>query len=293
MKSALMAVGLAVLTSPLLAQFNIVTNGDFEKGMSEWSGGGTGGSPGIFTEDLTGLGKSQAFAVYPGVSVLPVNPYTISQNVPLIGGTYYEFTADILSHAKAKDVMGPMIEVKINSRSIYRWQRFAKGIEAGVYREKLVVRFQSYLTGNPALNIEFQRPGHVYTSSTPRIFIDDIQVRIAELPSVSIAGDRKLGQSMTISMQGTPNAVAILFLSPRLASKVMRVPGFRGWWELEIASARPILSGTIRQNDGRWTGTLKVPKDKNLLGRSLYWQGIEISKTHSIGPAYDFNITGG
>ena len=292
MKSAILAVGMALLTAPLLSQGNLLSNGDFEKGMAGWTGNGTGGSPGIYTEDLTGLGKSQAFAVYPGISVLPVNPYTITQSVPLQAGAEYEFSADIMSQAQYKDSLGPLVEVKIGSASVYQWQRFSTGIQAGTYREKLVARIRPTVTGTQAFKIEFQRPLHVYTTTTPRIFIDNIQLRLAARPSIGVAGDRLLGLPMAVWMEGTPSALGLLFVSARRLPTPIRVPGFVGTWELGLSSTLLVLAGPLHAQLGTWKASIQVPKDTNLLGKSLYWQGIEVGKTWSIGPAHDFNITG-
>ena len=293
MRSATFLLGLAALSAPLLAQSNVVKNGDFETAMIGWTESGIGVAPGIQKVDVTGLGASNAFTINPGGKVYapPHAPYVLTQSIIAIPGVEYEFSADVFVFATANNAQGPMVEVKIGGVSVFKFQRWLGSIKTGSYREKIAGRFSQLKAGKYDLTIEIQRPKYTANTGTPRISIDDIKLAISAKPSVFIAGDRLLGSTWTLNAEGTPGSAVGVFIAPKLFPTSISVPGFRGKFELHLGSMAFLLAGALDAKTGMFSVKLPVPNDKNLLGNPLYWQGIEIGKAGSIGPAHQFNVT--
>lgn len=293
MRSASLVVALAVISSPVFSQSNVVSNGDFENGMTGWTESGIGVNPGILKVDVTGLGASNAFTINPGGKVYnpPHAPYVLTQSVLMIPTVEYEFSADVFTYASANNAQGPMIEVKIGGVSVYKWDRFLGGIKTGNYREKIAGRFSQAKAGKTDLTIEIQRPKYTANTGTPRFSIDDIKIAIAPRPSVFISGDRVLGSTWSLDAVGTPGAAVGVFIAPKLFPTPISIPGFKGQFQLHLASVAFLLAGALDSKTGLMNVKLPVPNDKNLLGNPLYWEGIEVTSAPSIGPAHQFNVT--
>lgn len=293
MRSPLLLLGMAALVSPLLAQSNVIKNGDFENKMTNWTAGGEGGSPGIVSADLKGLGTSNAFSIFPGGKVFnpPHKPYILKQSIVIIPKVEYEFSADVMSVATGNNAQGPLVEVKIGGVSVFKWQRFVGGIKTGTYREMIAGRFSQAKAGKVDIEIEIQRPKYIYNTRTPRFYIDNIKLAISPRPSVFIAGDRRIGGNLALRLQGTPGAAVGVFIAPKLFPTPLSIPGFKGRFELHLSSVGFLLAQALDAKTGLASVSLPVPNDKNLLGQSLYWEGVEVSTNPSIGPAHNLNLT--
>jgi hypothetical protein len=293
MKSAFLVLGLVALSSPLLSQNNLIVNGDFENAMTGWTASGGGVAPAVTSEDMLGLAKSNAFSIHPGATVYapPHPPYILKQSILIIPKVEYEFSADVLSIATRNNAQGGMVEVKIGGVSVFKWDRWLSGIKTGTYREKIAGRFSQLLAGKHDLTIEIQRPKYTAHTGTPKTAIDNLKLSISTRPSVFIAGDRLLGTNWNLNAVGTPGAAVGVFIAPKLFPTTINIPGFKGKFELHLASVAFLLAGALDAKTGMMNVKLPVPNDKNLLGNPLYWEGIEVSATPSIGPAHQFNVT--
>jgi hypothetical protein len=154
---------------------NLVTNGDFETGLTGWSVDNPSGHPtGVATFDIDGddsLGSSNAFFARTGGG-FGSQPVNLSQTLSLIGGQSYSFFANIASFPVFDNASGGVVTASINGVTVSSFD-FESVIGGFSEFATLTGNYQAATTGSYLLNINFFRP-FTSTPSTPINYIDNI-----------------------------------------------------------------------------------------------------------------------
>ena len=287
MRNLLFAIAFLLCLPGLPGQVkNFVTNGDFSRvdpnGMpSGWTASGYCVHPGVEKFDTSGLGTSQAFACNPGgkSSPPPCPPYVLQQNVLVVPGIAFEFSADIAAWfdgGSANSDAGTF-EAYLDGVLLDR-VAFGRILRKEVKRNRLGARVVPKRGGQVVLKFTFHRR-YTTDKNTPRSFIDNVTLRITPDPVFTITGDRKLGGTVTMETMGAPGAAFLIFLSPKLgpAPNGIPIPGILGAWYLDPARFFPIHSGTLDAKTGMDSWNLPVPNLPELHRVPLWFQGFQAS----------------
>jgi len=283
-------VGLLAIASP--AQRNWVVNGDFENGVKGWTISGPGGTPGIVSYDTDGMKKSNAYSVQAGGNSYspPHKPLVLTQTILAVPGTTYELFADIAISGPNGNAQAGIFEVKIGGVSVAK-KDFGRYTGNSNPRDRLCERFQLKKAGNVTFQVELSRPKYIWSKSTPRLFIDNIQLRLVNDPIFCIKGDRKLGSSASWELHGVPKSVFAVFLAPKLLPKPVPIPGFSGLYGLDVATTIPLYSGVL-DTTGMHAQPFRMPLIIALDKTPLYIQALQLSPTRklSFGPFHNWGF---
>ncbi len=235
-----------LLAAPLAAQKNWVVNGDFSNGLTGWTGSGPGNNPKVENFMTDGLKASPAFAINAGGKIFkpPHAPYILKQTVLAIPGVTYEVVMDVAITGTRSNVQAGIFEIKFGGKSVAKrdFGRFTGGTTP---RDRLCARFTLTKGGPSTFQVEISRPRFIFSTSTPRHYIDNIKLQIVGGPSFCVRGDRKLGGTNTWEVGGNPKALFVLFVSPKLLPKPVSVPGYSGVFALDVGTTLVVNSGAL------------------------------------------------
>jgi hypothetical protein len=238
-----------LLATPLAAQKNWVVNGDFSNGLKGWTGSGPGNNPLVQNFMTDGLKASPAFAINAGDKIFkpPHAPYILKQSIFAIPGVTYEVVMDVAITGFHSNLQAGIFEIKFGGKSVAK-RDFGRFVGGTTPRDRLCARFTLTKRGKSTFQVEISRPRFIFSSRTPRQFIDNIKLQIVSGPSFCIRGDRKLGGTNTWEVGGNPKALFVVFASPKLLPKPIAVPGYSGLFALDVATTLVVYSGALDAN---------------------------------------------
>lgn len=284
----------AILLLPLslTAQKNWVTNGDFEKGKTGWSISGPGGTPKVMAYMTDGLKNSNAFSVQAGGNTFrpPHAPLVLKQTIVTVPNSIYEISADIAISGSVGNAQAGIFEIKIGGVSVAK-KDFGRYTGGSNPHDRLCERFKLAKGGNQILEVLISRPRYIWSSRTPRHYIDNIRLILTTDPIFCIRGDRALGKANTYNVQGRPNAAFAVFLAPKLLPTPVPVPGFSGRYALDVATTVPFYGGVLDVS-GRHSMSFTMPNLSVLDKAPLYFQALQADKTAglSFGPFHNWGF---
>lgn len=272
---------------PTLAAQNFVQNGDFSQGLQPWSMTGYADMPQVENFDTSGLATSAAFACSPGNNTTP--PLTLSQQVLVVPGVPLEFYADAASLSATASNDGGTIDVSLAGQPLlsYPFGRVAPGITR---RGILCARFTSNLSGLQKLDLTFSRVFTAQFGVTPRVYVDNVALRVEIGPTFCLRGERTLGSGAALEVLGEPNAAFAVFLSGKLSTG-LQVPGVGGIWWLDPPTTMFWLSGAVDAG-GQWVQKITLPNDLALDQVSLWFQALQVTPALavSVGEPHNYGL---
>lgn len=278
MRWFLLGLGFFIISSVSQAQMNFVKNGDFSQGMKFWTGSGPGGNPKVENFDTTGCGANPAFAINPGGNTYnpPHPPYILKQNI-VIPKVKLEMTLDVCLKGPSTNAQWGIIEVKIGGTKVVSWTKYAGRNSPGTYREHLTFVFTPPKPGPQDLELLLSRPKYIWSSRTPRMYIDNINLTIHYPPSLYVKTERKLGGLLMMDLLGSPSSAAILALSTTKGTG-LSIPGFNGTFWLNPARFWIIAMGQFNSS-GSFSVKFPIPNLPAITGIPLWFEGIEVGTT--------------
>jgi len=151
-------------------------------------------------------------------------------------------------------------------------------------RRRLCAQFQSTSQGKTDFIIQLTWAGNA-TASSPRVYIDNVDLRLARSPMFCIRGERKIGGKTSFEVEGTANAAFVVFVSTNQIAPI-QVPGIQGAFELDPTSLAVFLNGVLDAS-GKFQLSATLPNITILNGLKLYWQALGVSTGGaSLGWAY-------
>ena len=266
---------------------NLVTNGDFSGSLTPWVMGGAysvnaGHEVGY---NVTGFNVSDSFGVNAGGQVTPppYAPNTLEQQVTLTQGIDYEFRMDAAGYRNSAVNNADIgtIWVELEGVEIARFA-FGSYTNPEVKRAQLCGRHTAIATGTTTLKIYFQR-AFLAGAANPRMNIDNVSLEDADGPTFCMVGNRRLGGTVDLRVQGAPNAPYALFLAAGELAGGLPIPGFGGLLFLDPASLTLLLSGQLDAN-GLAATPLSIPMINGLRLAPLYYQPLTVlSPTNELG----------
>ncbi|MCA8955913.1 MAG: hypothetical protein KDC87_07555 [Planctomycetes bacterium] len=292
----LFSAAVAALALSIPAQ-NLVTNGDFETGsLAPWTESGQVLGSRVSQHDCDGAGSSYTFNCEHGgnstQTKLPNGYYpgnAIEQNVLLVQSVEYLFMADV----QVQNIQSPTS----GNADAGKVEVFADGVSVGLFdfgsytanddeRNRMCFTFTATTTGQKPLKIEFSRK---YYSSvrTPTAFVDNVVLVQSPLrPIICPRGERAIGTTVNIDIEGTANAQFALYLALKKLASGVQIPGFGGAWWLDGVNVQLFIQSF--DGSGKFTFPAPVPNDPNLAGLLLHWQSIEAPSAVTIGQVTSF-----
>lgn len=259
-----------------------VANGSFTGTLAPWvMGGAYSVNPGLDAAfDTTGMGVSESFGCSAGgqVTPAPYPPNTIEQSIMVIQGLTYEFRADAAGSRQNAPTVGNAdigtIWAEVDNVEV---ARFAFGsytvssLPGGeIKRAQIVGRFTPTTTGLVTLRISFERR-YLANTSTPRVNIDNVSVRDVVGPTYWIAGNRKIGTTVSHEVRGAVNALYGTFVALGENPVGAQFPGVNGLFYLDFATTVTMVLGLTDAN-GAATFSSAIPNDPIFLSMPLYYQ---------------------
>ncbi len=233
---------------PDLAAQNLVKNGNFSGStLAPWTASGFAGTPQVETYNTSGTGVSHCYALNPGGQSgrPPFPPHVLKQTgivfVPLLHELSFDLAATIPPMSMTAAV--PKVEVFVGKQRIYSKSFTWRG--PNPKRLRACIRYTPTIPGQKDLSFEFSFAGLVRANFTPRVFIDNIDLRRANNPTFCMQGERRLGAAIEFAVTGTPLAAFVVFLSPKLSAQPIPVPGATGAFRLVVVTFVPILVGSL------------------------------------------------
>lgn len=267
---------LALLAGVSRAQFEFLSNGDFAAGLAGWTGSGNGGSPGLAAFDTSGCGSSQAFGMQPG-TLTPTNyvPYSLRQQILALPNLPLELHLDACLAGPAFNNQGGYLKFTIGGVVVADWPEFSGTFTAGSYRRHLVFRFTQKLSGQQDFAVQLWREKYAWSQTTPWLYVDNIRLTTALPPLLSFPGDRRLGGTLNLALEGTPGNAGLILAAALPAPGPIPIPGFTGGLQLAPFGFHFLAFGTI-DSAGFLRAALSIPNDPALGGVPLHWQGLEV-----------------
>ena len=283
-------VCLALLAGLAGAQF--IQNGDFSNGMKNWTGSGNGANPQTgqphgttpVTEkfDTNGGGLSPAFSILPGgnTNQNPNNPpYILSQQALVVNGPM-EMHLDVCLTGPRGNAQGGWLKIKIAGTQVASWKEFSGSFTAGTYRRHLTFNFTPPKAGRQKLDIEIWRERYVWswgspTSHTPKMVIDNIFLAPAQQPLFLNKGERKLGGTLALELQGKAGSAGAVLMGLQKGPGI-GLPGFSGSLQLDVTKLLVLLGTGPFDKSGSYTLNVPIPNDPAIAGYPLPFQGIEV-----------------
>ena len=271
-----------ILCSSLLAicalpAQNLVQNGDFEgKSLAPWSVSGHAYQPQVESYDTAGRGPSASFACSPGLqsNTSPQNPLVLSQGGIVATPLLHELSFDLAVFVKPTIFSArlPQIDVFLGNSKLPAPQ--VAFTRPNPKRLRACVRFTPTVAGATALRFSISYQG-LANSNAPRVYLDNVSLRRATNPSFCMQGERKLGGSTQLQVDGSPSAAFVIFLAAGASPAPIPLPGFIGALEIDPLTAQPFVSGALDAS-GTWSQKLTIPNLTGLAGIPIHWQGLEV-----------------
>lgn len=273
------------------AQTEWVTNGSFTGSLSPWVMGGAysvnpGWEAGV---DVTGMGASDSFGCGAGgqVTPSPYPPNTIEQQILVVQGLTYEFRCDASGWRPLAPTVGNAdmgtIWVEVDNVEVAR-HAFGNYVVQFTKRAQICGRFSPATTGMVTLRINFQR-AYLANSNTPRVNIDNVSIRDVIGPTYWVAGNRKVGTTVTHKVRGTPNASFATFVAVAEAPG-LPFPGIAGTFNLDLATTVMVQFGLL-DGAGAADTPYTIPNDPLFLQYPLWYQAAALD---AAGIAFGFHF---
>jgi hypothetical protein len=196
--------------------------------------------------------------------------------VLLVPGPQYEFSCDAGVYGPAANADAGTIWVEVNGVEIARIT-FAGNTTNEVKRAKLISRFTTTAAGQQTLRVNFRRNYLCSTSAgTPTAVLDNVSIRFAIGPTFSLAGNLKVGTTVTAGTSGPAGAPFAIFAAPAVLANGLTIPGVGGQLFLDPLSIVSFFAGTLDAS-GKWTAPLAVPNLTALTLAPTWFQGAHIS----------------
>lgn len=259
-----------------------VANGSFTGTLAPWTmGGAYSVNPGLDSAfDTTGMGVSDSFGCSAGgqVTPAPYPPNTIEQTILVIQGLTYEFRADAAGSRQLAPTVNNAdigtIWAEVDNVEVARFAFGSytnNGLPGGeIKRAQIVGRFTPATTGQVTLRISFERR-YLANTTTPRLNIDNVSVRDVVGPTYWIAGNRKIGTSVSHELRGAPNALFGTFVALAENPVGAQFPGVNGLFYLDFTTTVTMALGLTDAN-GAATYPVAIPNDPIFLSMPLYYQ---------------------
>lgn len=280
---ATFAVACLLAASTAQAQTsNFVSNGDFKNGTTGWTLSGFALDPKVMNFDTDGSSGSSdpAFSCLAGrqTFTMPVT-YNLEQQV-LVVPAVMEFTADFASiHANPNgaNADGGRANILIggNRIAVESMGRIT-GNNADLKRRKICVRFRPTSGGRQTLRIELYRNFNAALGVTPRVFLDNVTLRLASGPTVCMPGERKVTLANPLQILGPANCGFVALVAPKLSTTPIRIPNIGGALGLDLASVLILTTGVL---DAQGRASQAVAAPSSLAGQALFWQAIGVCPT--------------
>ncbi len=280
---------LLALSLSLVAQgptHNLVTNGDFTGTLTPWvMGGAYSVNPGLESGiNVTGSSVSDSFGVNAGGQVTPppYAPNTLEQTVSLTAGVTYEFRMDAIGYRNSTTGNADIgtIWVELEAVEIARFA-FGSYVSPEQKRAQLCGRHTALATGTATIKIYFQR-AFLGGAANPRMNIDNVSLEDTDGPTFCMVGNRRLGATVSLRVDGAPNAAYALFLAAGDIPAGLPIPGFGGLLHLDLATLTLFVSGQL-DGSGNATTPFTIPNINRLRTVPLYYQPLSIGGTAEIG----------
>ena len=270
-------------------------NGDFSQGangMQYWTGSGNGGSsvtgqdllanPVTEKFDTNGGGPSPAFSILPGRNRNPQpNPqtYTLQQAQVLFTPGPMEMHMDVCAICPNSNGQGPYMKIMVAGQQVVSWTDFKGYFTAGTYRRHLTFVFTPPKSGPQTLTLEFWRDQYIWVYNppyyTPKLVIDNIYLGPAQQPVLRVQGERKLGGTLALELEGKVGNAAGILLGLRKGPG-LAIPGFTYTLQLDPTILIVLLGAGSFGTTGTYTLKVPVPNDPALGGYPLPFQGLGV-----------------
>jgi hypothetical protein len=266
------------LLAPAAAQ-NLVQNGDFSAAtIAPWVASNYAVTPGLETYDTSGTGQSQAYACNPGgQTTTPPFPKHVIEQTVTVAPILYELTLDVASTVVPSSTVAalPIVTVYLDNQVIVSKNFLNTTARRAVMRERLAVRFTPQAAGPRQLKVEFTFNGLAGVGRSPRVYVDNVDLRLRRDPFYAVRGERLLGASVAFEVAGTANAAYLVYLAPKKLPAPVTIPGFTGQLALDPSILILFLGGAL-DAQGSFKVTLPIPLITGLAGVPLHWQGIQL-----------------
>lgn len=252
---------------------NFVTNGDFSGAtIAPWTASGSAVGAGLTSFDVNGAGASQCYAARPGGTV----PHRLDQPVnwlPIV----YELTMDVahVPPTLSNSLVLGRVDVFAGNQVVASVQFTVSRLRRTLQRARLCARFKPTTTGRGTIGVALGYRGNATTSS-PRLLIDNVELRPSRDAQFCIVGDRILGQSVSFEVTGEASAAFLVLLSPTELPTKIKIPGIGGEFALGLQILIPFLQGALDQS-GRFAQSLTIPNLQGIAGTKLYWQALQVA----------------
>jgi hypothetical protein len=267
------------LSAEELSAQNLIANGSFTPPvLTPWVASGPGWTPGLQNFDTDGTGTSQCYAVSPSNSA-----HVLKQTVTAVP-TKLEVTIDlaVTNLPLAISPAMPIVTIFFGKQQIasQTWP-FSR---LSPKRRRLCAQFQSTAVGQTEFIIQMTWAGNA-TAGSPRVYIDNVDLRPARSPMFCIRGERQLGGKTSFEVEGTASAAFVVLVAPSVITPI-QIPGIQGALELDPTSFAVFVSGALNSS-GTFQLGAALPNIPALAGVRLYWQALEASTAGaSLGWAY-------
>ena len=253
-----------------------VTNGTFDVTLAPWvMGGGYSVNSGHEVGwDTTGMGASDSYGTQAGgqVTPAPYPPNWVEQQITVIQGLTYEFRCDASGARPINPGVGNAdtgtVWVEVDNVEIAR-HAFGSYVIGFTRRAQLCGRFTPTTTGLVTLRINTQRT-FLANSNTPRINIDNVSVKDVVGPTFWVAGNRKIGTTVTHKVRGSAGAVFATFAA-LAATPGVPLPGIGGLFHLDPATTVTVSIGVLDLN-GESDAPMGIPNDNLFVIYPIFYQ---------------------
>ncbi|TAF02715.1 MAG: PEP-CTERM sorting domain-containing protein [Nostocales cyanobacterium] len=194
---------------------NLVTNGNFDAGLTGWTISNPSSSPnGVAAIDIDGggpLGTSAAFFTK-AAGGFGTQPLNLSQTVSLVAGKTYSFFANIASVGGTRtNSSGGIVTASIAGTNIANFN-FGSILANNLEVSTLSGTFTASTTGSQLLNLNFFRP-FTFSSNSPTNYVDNVILEgeaVAAVPEpASLMGILGLGAFGVTSLRKRKQATAV------------------------------------------------------------------------------------
>ncbi|MDP6930009.1 MAG: hypothetical protein QF412_09940 [Planctomycetota bacterium] len=280
---------LLLASLPAAQDKNWISNGDFAKGLTGWTAGGIGASPAIEKFSVNGFRDNDCFGINAGNLINgPKGPYILSQKVILAAGRSYSIYADIACETISANASGGIIWIKVAGTEVVRHD-YGNVPSQQILRDVLCSSFQTKTSGLLLVEVGFERAFAALKGRTPRVRIDNIELRFSTGPTFCMRGPRKPGNTVTVDVAGRPGIYAS-FVAVKRVFPGLRIGALAGTLYLDPATALLFSQGQL---DAQGEATIKftIPNNPVLAGASLWWQAFDLVKDKGrFGVDYHYGI---
>ncbi len=259
---------------------NLVKNGGFEQGVTNWQLKGGKFYANVESRDCNGDGrKSKAFVVTPDSGS---NPFFLTQKIALKKGTSYWFRAAVRGIGSLASPNYSRVTAYIGVTA-YAFQQHVATVDVHRSGKSRLLDFSARafkVSGNYTwLTLRFEVRTRAGLGSA--ITLDDIQVfEGGVLPWATCTTDRQ-NTPKTIGLQtfGTPGSLYLIELGTKRLSPPVKIPGIGGLLELDPSGGLIQMANGVFGTQGldRVTLPLPAPVYAVIRGLPLYWMPVQIT----------------